>query len=39
MIIAMEFRCSTASLAELPCDGLALGLFSSNWQEQLRPWA
>jgi leucyl aminopeptidase len=39
MIIAIEFRCSTASLAELPCDGLALGLFSSNWQEQLRPWA
>jgi leucyl aminopeptidase len=32
----MEFRCSTASLGELPCDGLAIGLLSGAWQEQLQ---
>ena len=31
----MNFRCSSAPLAELGCDGVALGLFSSSWQQQL----
>tara|TARA_E500000178_G_scaffold321728_1_gene345856 strand:+ start:1474 stop:2976 length:1503 start_codon:yes stop_codon:yes gene_type:complete len=31
----MNFRCSSAPLADLGCDGLAIGLFSSTWEQQL----
>ena len=31
----MNFRCSSAPLADLGCDGLAIGLFSGNWEQQL----
>ena len=31
----MNFRCSSAPLADLGCDGLAIGLFSNNWKQQL----
>ena len=31
----MNFRCSSAPLADLGCDGLAIGLFSGSWETQL----
>ena len=31
----MNFRCSSAPLADLGCDGLAIGLFSGSWESQL----